>query len=125
MTHGWAKAMADGRAAVYRAFDADGVLLYVGVSLNPMARMHSHCSRAAWYRFMVRIEINWHDNIEAASIAEASAITAENPRFNVAGATRRWALVRCGPAEQKRRAETATRMEALFVAKYPALKASP
>lgn len=128
MTHGWVRVMNDDRAAVYRAFDSDGALLYVGVSLNPMARLHAHCCRAVWYRFLARIEVEWHANIDFASSAEAAAIETESPIFNISGPTRRHVPSITDDSVKRRRAEELVNLEAKFLGKYPALatqKASP
>lgn len=66
----------------YRAYDADGRLLYLGVTGHPEQRMKAHRSRAAWFRHAARID--WRDagpNRLAAFRAEAAAILAERPVY--------------------------------------------
>jgi hypothetical protein len=48
------------RTALYRHFDKDGNLLYVGVSLNAIERTISHRDKSPWYQDIARIEIEWH-----------------------------------------------------------------
>ena len=77
----------DGRA-VYRHFGADGRLLYVGCTGNPVQRTALHASQTPWFRQIVRIEIEWFETGAEAIAAELEAIRTENPPFNVAGKTR-------------------------------------
>lgn len=72
-----------GWTALYRHFDDEGALLYVGVSLHPIARMEQHGDAAGWFQFITRVEIEWHASRDAALAAEAQAITGERPLFNV------------------------------------------
>ena len=71
------------RTALYRHYSADGRLLYVGISLSPMARTAQHAGSAAWFDNVARIEIEWHDNRKDALIAERNAIAADKPSCNV------------------------------------------
>lgn len=77
--------------AVYRHFDAAGLLLYVGCTANPLARTSNHASQARWFRQVVRIEIEHFDSDNEAMAAEAEAIRSERPLFNVQGAVSRGA----------------------------------
>ena len=67
---------------LYRHFDADGVLLYVGISANAMQRLAGHGSQSSWASRIARVEIeNWPTR-EEALLAEQEAISAEGPLFN-------------------------------------------
>lgn len=71
--------------ALYRIFDADGRLLYVGVSENPLRRLRQHHVGSRWFRGVaVRTEIEWHQSRKAALAAEAEAIRTEAPVHNQA-----------------------------------------
>jgi hypothetical protein len=71
------------RTALYRHFDADRNLLYVGISVNPESRWKSHLySLAEWPRFAALRTDEWFDTRAAAEAAEVAAIKAERPRFN-------------------------------------------
>ena len=72
-----------GQVAVYRQYAADGTLLYVGVSANPLRRMSEHNSKSG--RKVARIEIDWFDSRVEALAAEREAIKTEAPRDNKAG----------------------------------------
>lgn len=72
-------------AFVYRAFDAQDRLLYVGCSVEVDARLRYHQQHAAWWVFAVRIEREEFADQDAALQAEAAAIATEHPRWNVIG----------------------------------------
>ncbi len=71
--------------ALYRHFNADGALLYVGISASLLARQASHMLRSHWSRHIATITIERFQTREAALEAEAAAIVAEKPRHNKAG----------------------------------------
>lgn len=73
------------RTALYRHFGADGVLLYVGISLNAIARQAAHAMQAHWHQDIARISIEWFESREAALAEELRAIRSEKPRHNIAG----------------------------------------
>ena len=70
--------------ALYRCFDADRRLLYVGVSSSPTDRMHQHVSQSPWAGEIASVEIERHDARDAALAAERVAIATENPVHNKA-----------------------------------------
>ncbi|WP_448679960.1 GIY-YIG nuclease family protein [Pseudomonas nicosulfuronedens] len=84
---------------LYRHFDADGALLYVGISLNAISRLAQHKDHAHWFQLIARVEIEQHPSREAAIQAEKIAITKENPRHN---------LVRPAPPKQSRGAQASS-----------------
>lgn len=67
---------------LYRYYDADGNLLYVGISISAIGRAAQHKLQAAWWHDAVRIEIEKHPNREAAMQAEVQAIRSECPLHN-------------------------------------------
>ncbi len=71
---------------LYRCFDIDGVLLYVGISLSTISRMNEH-RRAEWFDRCSQIEIEHHDTRAGALEAEAKAIIDECPAHNVIHST--------------------------------------
>lgn len=72
------------RAAVYRLYDAEGNLLYIGSSYDPDARCRHHRGRPWWPQVARRTE-EWHPHRSAAYWEETKAIHAEAPRFNRMG----------------------------------------
>ena len=71
--------------ALYRHFDADGTLLYVGIAVDPMRRLYQHEKFAHWYPSISRIEIERFPSREEAIDAEIIAIRSENPKYNIVG----------------------------------------
>lgn len=67
---------------VYRAYDKDGALLYVGISMNLESRLTKHRS-SAWWPLTDEITIKWYGGREEAKAAEREAIRTEAPRFNL------------------------------------------
>lgn len=72
-----------GRTALYRLFDADGALLYIGITISPQDRMKEHSWRKPWWPEVQRSTVEWHDTWHAAAEAEQAAISAEEPKYNV------------------------------------------
>jgi predicted GIY-YIG superfamily endonuclease len=68
-----------GRTALYRLFDADGALLYIGITISPQDRMKEHSWRKPWWPEVQRSTVEWHDTWHAAAEAEQAAISAEEP----------------------------------------------
>lgn len=74
----------DCKTAVYRHFDADGRLLYVGCSSDPHGRFVNHKCKSAWAFQVATISIEWFENRATALAAERAAILTEKPPFNSA-----------------------------------------
>lgn len=72
-------------AWVYRAYDADGRLLYVGCTAEVGARLSYHAQHAPWWIFHSAITTEQFDSEAAARDAELEAIATEYPRWNVVG----------------------------------------
>lgn len=75
------------RCALYRHFDADGALLYVGISVDPVARAKSHQAGSPWWEFVSSSDVDWYLTEVDAAAAERRAIAEEAPIFNKAGAS--------------------------------------
>ena len=73
------------RTALYRLFDIEGRLLYVGIAFDPQTRWHGHSSTKSWWNEVDRREVEWHDTRSRALGAEAEAILNEAPLYNIAG----------------------------------------
>lgn len=69
--------------ALYRHFDCDGKLLYVGVSLSAVARLAQHRDNSHWYRRIANMTTEWHPTRKAALDAERKAVRSENPECNI------------------------------------------
>jgi predicted GIY-YIG superfamily endonuclease len=68
--------------ALYRFYDADDVLLYVGITHDPPQRLQSHGSTAFFWTDVAKIKIEWCANRKEARDKERDAIKAEGPRYN-------------------------------------------
>jgi predicted GIY-YIG superfamily endonuclease len=75
-----------GECAVYRMFDAEKNLLYVGMSGNIGQRFGDHNAKR-WFPLVVTITLEWHADARRASEAETRAIIAEDPLYNLRGVT--------------------------------------
>jgi excinuclease UvrABC nuclease subunit len=67
---------------LYRHFDADGNLLYVGISLSALTRLYAH-GKAAWYNDIKNVTIENYPTKRMALDAEKNAIKTEKPIHNI------------------------------------------
>lgn len=65
---------------LYRHYDKDGLLLYVGISSNFFARPHKN---SKWFYRIATITIEHYETRNLALEAETAAIVAEKPVFNL------------------------------------------
>lgn len=70
------------RCALYRHFDEDKTLLYVGISETPMDRTLGHARSSEWVRYAFSATAEWFDSREEASAEEKRAVETEVPIFN-------------------------------------------
>lgn len=68
---------------LYRYYDDQGVLLYVGITANMPSRFGSHETDSTWMDFAVRSTIERFTNRDDALAAEKAAIEEHAPLFNV------------------------------------------
>jgi predicted GIY-YIG superfamily endonuclease len=76
--------MKNDSAQLYRHFDADNKLLYVGISLNTFARLSQHKDHSKWFEKIKRVEVEHFNTREEAMAQERKAIKTEMPMFNIA-----------------------------------------
>jgi predicted GIY-YIG superfamily endonuclease len=80
---GWDAAAKERKCYLYRYFNKDGVLLYVGISLSLIRRQYQHSRESKWYdEFTHMTKENYATAIEA-TIAERIAIEQEKPLYNI------------------------------------------
>lgn len=72
------------KTALYRHYDAEGQLLYVGVSKNPLRRNAQHASGADWMESVCNTHTEWFASRRLAETAERVAIDCEKPLHNIA-----------------------------------------
>lgn len=70
------------KTSLYRHFNSDGQLLYVGISLNWKNRLSQHHKDSYWFMDVTDISIEWFDSREDALKAERDAIKTEKPLCN-------------------------------------------
>lgn len=70
------------RTAVYRHYDADGRLLYIGCSCDPFSRFAVHRSVSSWAHDVANMSVEWFPDRETALCAEKAAILTEKPPHN-------------------------------------------
>jgi hypothetical protein len=68
--------------ALYRHYDGNDRLLYIGISGDLATRETSHIARSRWMRLTASSTVEWHETSEAVLKAEREAIEAEHPLFN-------------------------------------------
>ena len=66
---------------LYRHFDENGALLYVGISLSAVQRLKQH-EKSGWFEDIATVTIESFDTRELALIAESKAIRQERPIHN-------------------------------------------
>lgn len=72
---------------LYRHYDKDGTLLYVGISLSTVARLGQHKTYSRWFEKIDTIKIERYTSRKAALAAEKRAIKSERPKYNKAHGT--------------------------------------
>jgi excinuclease UvrABC nuclease subunit len=72
-------------AELYRHFDGQGTLLYVGISASAVRRLTDHKTQSAWFS-LIAVKVEHFPTRTAARKAEITAITKERPLYNIKGA---------------------------------------
>lgn len=67
---------------MYRHFDADGRVLYIGTARQPDTRTSRHRVASPWWSRVSRIEWERHASHQEARRAEIAAIEREQPIYN-------------------------------------------
>lgn len=67
---------------VYRCWDENGWLLYIGATNGLKSRMYHHKSRSPWWGDVRRITTTSYSNRSYALAAESAAIADESPLYN-------------------------------------------
>jgi predicted DNA-binding transcriptional regulator AlpA len=70
------------RHHLYRHFDKDGKLLYVGISLHAVGRLAGHRKDSKWFDEIAEVTIQQFANRDEAMLAERLAIADEKPAHN-------------------------------------------
>jgi predicted GIY-YIG superfamily endonuclease len=73
-----------GKTILYRYFDSDGSLLYVGITRDQAKRFSSHNRQSKWMPRAVQCTLEHFETRAEAKAAETLAIQNENPIHNIA-----------------------------------------
>lgn len=68
---------------LYRHFDAEGRLLYIGVSLSAIGRLGEHKQNSDWFWMIARVEVTAYASRRTVLKAERLAIQREKPLHNI------------------------------------------
>ena len=71
------------QTTLYRHFNVDGVLLYVGVSLSAIHRLSQHADHSKWYNEISKVEMEHFCDRPSAMVAERKAVISEGPLHNI------------------------------------------
>jgi len=69
-------------ACVYRFFDEQGRLLYIGATNCFPRRLREYAREKPWWGEVARIDIEYFRSLRAAQTAEVKAIKSEKPLYN-------------------------------------------
>jgi hypothetical protein len=71
------------RTDVYRIYDDEGLMLYVGISYDACIRIRQHARTAAWWEMASRISVTTFADRWTAAKEEAFTIMMDAPPFNI------------------------------------------
>lgn len=74
----------DTSTLLYRLYDGDSVLLYIGMTAQLPVRIGQHVRMQPWWPEVTRKTLMVYDSWDDADAAETAAIAAENPKYNKA-----------------------------------------
>jgi predicted GIY-YIG superfamily endonuclease len=68
---------------LYRFYDSENSLLYIGISINAYARAKTHQNTKEWWPEVAFIKLECFDSREFVQEAEKLAIQIEKPKYNI------------------------------------------
>ena len=68
---------------LYRHFDSNNNLLYVGISLSSLNRLGQHRDHSHWFNEISKVTIQRFATRKEALAAERQAVVSENPKCNI------------------------------------------
>ncbi|MCX4750949.1 hypothetical protein OG455_41445 [Kitasatospora sp. NBC_01287] len=82
------KDLPDRPTALYRFYDADDALLYVGITHDLRTRWSTHRYYQPWWHLVARKTYEWYEDRSLAGAAEKAAVEHEKPRFDASHLSR-------------------------------------
>lgn len=70
---------------LYRMYDKNNVLLYVGITQQQVVRFYQHAREKSWWMEVDRITVTHYPDRNSVEAAELAAIQSESPRYNIVG----------------------------------------
>ena len=70
------------KTGVYKMYDNDHNLLYVGMTASLLSRMSDHVKQKEWFTDVRNISFTWYPTRYQAEIAEKTSIRWDNPKYN-------------------------------------------
>jgi predicted GIY-YIG superfamily endonuclease len=87
---------------LYRFYDDEDSLLYVGITTNPGRRFEKHDYEKSWWGSVARIDVEHFADRESLLAAERAAVKNEKPVHNIRMADRPLALIwRCSVCDKE------------------------
>lgn len=99
----------DGRPVLYRLYDVDGRLIYIGSTSHMPDRIGKHRHQVWWLPLVAKMRVEIHPTIAAARQAEREAIIAEKPAYNIKHTGSSWSW-----GDRERHAELSLRERAVM-----------
>jgi len=69
---------------LYRFYDAEGSLLYVGITKFFEPRLKQHYKNAEWFFDTTHVRLEHYQTRQEVELAETRAIKTERPKYNIA-----------------------------------------
>jgi hypothetical protein len=70
------------RTALYRLYDIESDLLYIGISRTPEGRFKVHARYQPWWHLVEYIDLTWFPSYDLARLEELARQRSERPPFN-------------------------------------------
>lgn len=70
------------KTGVYKMYDNNHNLLYVGMTVSLLSRMSDHIKQKEWFTEVEDISITWYSTRFEAEVAEKTSIRWDDPKYN-------------------------------------------
>jgi predicted GIY-YIG superfamily endonuclease len=71
------------RTALYRYYDSEGNLLYVGISVSAARRMEQHKQAKIWFKNLARVRVEHFSDRDSALQAEKKVNQGHSPYYRL------------------------------------------